>query len=56
MSFAKKEHNKCASSRKKTGVGRQPESAEGTTVKIIELFEEDPSFSGLLGGIDSRKP
>ncbi|XP_044165513.1 uncharacterized protein LOC114965617 [Acropora millepora] len=49
-SSAKKEHNKCASSRKKTGGGRQPESPKGT--KIIELFEEDPSFSGILGGID----
>ena len=56
VSSAKKEHNKCASSRKKTGGGRQPESPKGTTVKIIELFEEDPSFSGILGGIDSGKP
>ena len=53
-SSAKKEHNKCASSRKKTGGGRQPESPKGT--KIIELFEEDPSFSGILGGIDLGKP
>ena len=45
----------CASSHK-TGEGRQPEPAKGTTLKIIELFEEDPSFSGIFGGIDSGKP
>ena len=56
VSSAKKEHNKCASSHKKTGGGRQPEPPRGTTLKIIELFEEDPSFSGIFGGIDSGKP
>ena len=56
VSTAKKEHNKCAASRKKTGGGKQPESPQGTTFKIIELFEEDPAFSGISGGIDSGKP
>ena len=38
--------------RKKT---RLPKTAKGTTVKIIQLFEDDPSFSGISGGIDSGK-
>ena len=56
VSNAKKEHNKCAVSRKKTGGGKHPESPKGTTVKIIELFEEDPAFSGISGGVESGKP
>ena len=52
VSAAKKEHNKCATLRKKTGGGKQPESPKGTTVKIIELFEEDPAFSGISGGVE----
>ena len=55
MSSSKTEQNKCASSRKKTWEGRKPESPMGTTVEIIELFEKDPSFSGILGGIDSSR-
>ena len=55
VSSAKKEHNKCAVSCKETGGGKQLDSPKGTTVKIIQLFEEDP-FSGISGGIDSGKP
>lgn len=55
VSSPKKEHNKCASSRKKTWEGRKPESPMGTTVKKIKLFEKHPSFSGIFGGIDSRR-
>lgn len=55
VSSPKKELNKCASSRKKTWEERKPESPMGTTVKIIELFEKDPSFSGISGGIDSSR-
>lgn len=36
---AKKEHRKCVTARKKTGVGKKPDSSEATTTKIIELFE-----------------
>ena len=56
VSTAKKEHNKCAAEKKKTGGGKQPDSPKGTTVKIIEIFGDDPSFSGITGGIDSGKP
>ena len=55
VSNAKKEHNNCASARKKTGGGQQPVSPKGTTRKIIELFGEDPAFSGIAGGVDSGK-
>ena len=52
---AKKEHNKIANDRKKTGGGRKPNSPKGETLKIIDLFGEDPSFSGISGGIESGK-
>ena len=55
VSSARKEHNKCAVSRNKTGGGRIPDSPKGKTVKIIQLFEDDPSFSAISGGIDSGK-
>ena len=55
VSSARKEHNKCAVSRNETGGGRKPDSPKGTTVKIIQLFEDDPSFSGISCGIDSGK-
>ena len=55
VSSARKEHNKCTVSRNKTGGGRKPDSPKGTTVKIIQLFEDDPSFSGISGGTDSGK-
>ena len=55
VSSARKEHNKCAVSRNKTGGGRKPDSPKGMTVKIIQLFEDNPSFSGISGGIDSGK-
>ena len=44
-----------AVSRNKTGGGRKPDSPKGTTVKIIQLFEDDPSFNGISGGTDSGK-
>ena len=58
VSSAKKEHNKCAVARKKTGGGKPPDSPKGTSEKIIQsnqLFEEDPAFSGIPGGVDSSK-
>lgn len=55
VSVAKKEHNKCAVAKKKTGGGKQPDSPKGATVKLIEIFGEDPSFSGITGGIDSGR-
>ena len=55
VSSAKKEHKKCAVARKKTGGGKPPDSPKGTSEKIIQLFEEDPAFSGIPGGVDSGK-
>ena len=55
VSLAKKEHYKCAVARRKTGGGKPPDSPKGTSEKIIQLFEEDPAFSGIPGGVDSGK-
>ena len=55
VSNAKKEHNKISNDRKKTGGGRKPNSPKGETLKIIDLFGDDPSFSGISGGIESGK-
>lgn len=55
VSSAKKGHNKCAVSRKKTGGGKQPDSPKETSKKKLQLFEEDPAFSGIPGGVDSGK-
>ena len=52
---AKKEHNQIASDRKKTGCGRKPDYAKGETLKIINIFGEAPSFSGIPGEIESGK-
>ncbi|PFX12770.1 hypothetical protein AWC38_SpisGene23219 [Stylophora pistillata] len=56
VSGAKREHNKCTTAIKKTGAGKKPTSPLATTAKIIKLFETDPSFSSISGGIDSGKP
>ena len=52
---AKKVHFKIATDRQKTGGGSKPVSPEGETKNIIDLFGEDPSFSGITGGIESGK-
>ena len=54
VSNAKKEHNQIAGDRKKTGCGRKPDSPKGETLKIINICGEDPSFSGIPGGIESK--
>ena len=54
VSGAKKEHSKCTTARKIRG-GKKPDSLKATTAKIIELFETDPSFSGISWGVDSGK-
>ena len=53
VSSAKKVHSKIATDRQKTGGGSKPVSPKGETKKIIDLFGEDPSFSGITGGIES---
>ena len=55
MSSAKKVHSKIATYRQKTGGGGKLVSPKGQTKKIIDLFVEDPSFSGITGGIESDK-
>ncbi|KAK2551329.1 t-SNARE domain-containing protein 1 [Acropora cervicornis] len=53
FSSAKRVHSKIATDRQKTGGGSKPISPKGETIKIIDLFGEDPSFSGIIGGIES---
>lgn len=53
VSGANKENSKRSTARKKTRGGKKPDALKATTGKIIEPFETDPSFSGILGGIDS---
>ena len=50
---AKKEHSQFSTAQRKTGGGPKPSSPKGATQKIIELFGDDPSFSGIIGGIES---
>ncbi|CAH3164064.1 unnamed protein product, partial [Pocillopora meandrina] len=46
-------NSKRSTARKKTRGGKKPDALKATTGKIVEPFETDPSFSGILGGIDS---
>ena len=56
VSMAKKEHTKYASSQGKTGGGEKPASPKSSTTRIIDLFGDDPAFSGIAGaGIESGK-
>ena len=55
VSSAKNVHSIIATDRQKTGGGSKPVSPKGETKKIIDLFGEDPSFSGITGGIESGK-
>lgn len=51
--MAKKEHTKYAASQRQTGGGKKPASPVSATKKIIDLFGEDPAFSGIVGGVKS---
>ena len=53
VSIARKEYSKVNKDQRKTGGGEKPTSAKNSTRKIIDLFGEDPSFSGISGGFDS---
>ena len=55
VSTAKKEHTKYAASQRQTGGGKKPVSPVSATKKIIDLFGEDPAFSGIAGGVESGK-
>ncbi|KAK3725269.1 hypothetical protein QZH41_001284 [Actinostola sp. cb2023] len=53
VSNTRKEHAKVNKDQRKTGGGEKTTSPKITTRKIIDLFGEDPSFSGIRGGFDS---
>ena len=46
---AKKEFTELAKEQKKTGGGEAPKMPSAATTKIIDLFKETPSFTGLEG-------
>lgn len=52
---ARKEMNKDRYALGKTGGGRAPASPKATSQRIIELFADEPGFSGIEGGIESGK-
>ena len=51
VSAAKKDYSRTKQQQKQTGGG----SAKETSRRIIELFEDKPSFSGITGDIESGK-
>ena len=53
---AKKISSGLKKSRRKTGGGPEAKPADATTEKLINLFHDEPSFSGIQGGFDSREP
>lgn len=53
VSSAKKMHNNLGKERRMTGGGPKPPSPTSTTKKIIDLFGDNPSFSGISGGLQS---
>ena len=53
---AKKISSGLKKSRKKTGGGPEAKPADATTEKLINLFHDEPSFSGIQGGFDSGEP
>jgi len=48
-SQAKKEYSELAKEQKKTGEGPAPKMPSALTAKVIDLFKETPSFTGLEG-------
>ena len=40
----------------KTGGGHEAKPADATTEKLINLFHDEPSFSGIQEGFNSGKP
>lgn len=53
ISSAKKEHCNVAKQKRMTGGGQKPSSPKPTTKKIIDLFGDNPSFSGISGELES---
>ena len=50
---AKKDYSREKQGRKKTGGGQQPAPPSNQSTRIINLFGDEPSFSGIPGGIES---
>ena len=53
---AKKINSGLKKSLRKTGGGPEAKPADATTEKLINLFHDEPSFSGIQGGLDSGEP
>ena len=53
---AKKISSGLKKSWRKTGGGPEAKPADATTEKLINLFHDEPSFSGIQGGFDSGEP
>ena len=52
---ARKEMSRDKNSLEKTGGGKPSGTPKATSQRIIELFGDEPSFSGIHGGIESGK-
>ena len=52
---ARKEMSKDRYALGKTGGGKAPAPPKATSQRIIELFADEPGFSGIEGGIESGK-
>lgn len=50
---ARKELNQEKKSKEKTGGGKPPPQPNATSQRIIELFGDEPGYSGIEGGIES---
>ena len=53
---AKKINSGLKKSVRETGGGPEAKPADVTTEKLINLFRDEPSFSGIQGGLDSGEP
>ena len=53
---AKKDFSREKRERRKTGGGKEPAAATQRSEKIIQMFGDEPSFSGIPGGIESGTP
>ena len=45
---------KFGASQRKTGGGEKPASPKSSSKEIIKIFRDDPSFSGIQGGLESQ--
>ena len=50
---ARKELNQEKKSKERTGGGKPPPPPNATSQRILELFGDEPGFSGIEGGIES---